>query len=129
MDSTDYGFVIDDNYYMVRCPSCQRENYTMAVASGICCWCGEDGRSDYQAKMDERRDAEDNPRLDKAVVKFNGGQGAILCSTCKVILYSPLTGPQWQQIHSTKGLPPKYCATCTARQELAASLSQNDHEQ
>ena len=99
----------DGRYYMVRCTSCQRENYTMAVSSGRCCWCGEDGRTDLQVKMDERRDAEDNPRPDKAVVKFNGGQGAILCTTCNTMLCSPLTGPQWQQIHSRKGMPPQYC--------------------
>lgn len=116
-------------YYMVHCPSCQRENYTLAVSSGICLWCTFDGRSDCQAKMDERQQAEDNPRSNMAVVKFNGGNGAILCSTCSTVLHSPLTGPQWRQIHSHNGLPPQYCASCQAGQALAATLSQNDHEQ
>jgi hypothetical protein len=25
-----------------RCPECERENYAMSVASGVCCWCGYD---------------------------------------------------------------------------------------
>lgn len=40
----DYGRgnFLDDNgkLYLVRCPSCERENYSMAVSSGSCCWCG-----------------------------------------------------------------------------------------
>lgn len=32
--------------YLVRCFSCNRENYAPAVASGVCAWCGwEEGRS------------------------------------------------------------------------------------
>lgn len=26
--------------FLVRCPSCKRENYAMMVASGQCGWCG-----------------------------------------------------------------------------------------
>lgn len=26
--------------YLVRCPACGRENYTPAVADGVCAWCG-----------------------------------------------------------------------------------------
>lgn len=45
MDSTGYGFVEDDNYYLERCPECKLENYTMAVASGQCAWCNFDGNA------------------------------------------------------------------------------------
>lgn len=45
------------------------------------------------------------------------------------MVHSPLTGPQWRQIHSHNGLPPQYCASCQAGQARAATLSQNDHEQ
>lgn len=27
--------------YMNRCPRCERENYALAVSSGVCSWCGE----------------------------------------------------------------------------------------
>lgn len=27
------------SYGLVRCPECQRENYAMAVSTGICSWC------------------------------------------------------------------------------------------
>ena len=36
----------DGRVFMVRCYKCDgergRENYAMAVASGICAWCGDD---------------------------------------------------------------------------------------
>lgn len=41
------GYVFTGNkgkLYLVRCPSCTRENWAMAVASGVCCWCS------YKAK-------------------------------------------------------------------------------
>ena len=47
------GFVEDDNYYMERCGACKRENYTLAVASGLCCWCGADGRTPSQKAKQE----------------------------------------------------------------------------
>ena len=28
------------NFFMVRCPKCEKENYALNVASGICTWCG-----------------------------------------------------------------------------------------
>lgn len=28
------------NLFLVRCPTCKRENYAPAVASGECAWCG-----------------------------------------------------------------------------------------
>lgn len=35
-----YGGVIMSKLYLVRCPKCDRENYSMAVSSGYCTWCG-----------------------------------------------------------------------------------------
>jgi len=35
------NFVTDDGrVFLVRCPECRLENYTPAVASGQCAWCG-----------------------------------------------------------------------------------------
>ena len=28
--------------YLQRCGSCRKENWAVAVASGVCCWCGWD---------------------------------------------------------------------------------------
>ena len=47
------GFVTDDNYYMLRCGKCKRENYSMAVPSGCCAWCGADGRTPSQKAKQE----------------------------------------------------------------------------
>ena len=33
-----------DEILLLRCPKCGRENYALAVADGMCCWCGFDGR-------------------------------------------------------------------------------------
>lgn len=30
----------DGTILVMRCPKCHRENYCMAVADGVCCWCG-----------------------------------------------------------------------------------------
>tara|TARA_R100001244_G_scaffold79787_1_gene62656 strand:+ start:382 stop:570 length:189 start_codon:yes stop_codon:yes gene_type:complete len=30
----------ETQYFLQRCPSCDRENYPMNVAVGICTWCG-----------------------------------------------------------------------------------------
>ena len=29
-------------FYLVRCPKCKRENWSGAVSSGVCAWCGFD---------------------------------------------------------------------------------------
>lgn len=34
-----------DDILLIRCPKCGRENYALAVADGVCCWCGFDGRT------------------------------------------------------------------------------------
>lgn len=33
-----------DTILLIRCPKCGRENYALAVAKGICGWCGFNGR-------------------------------------------------------------------------------------
>ena len=30
----------EGNAFLVRCPACNRENYTIAVSTGQCAWCG-----------------------------------------------------------------------------------------
>ena len=47
------GFVSHDEYYLVRCGACQRENYSMAVPSGMCQWCGAVGRTPSQKARQE----------------------------------------------------------------------------
>jgi ribosomal protein L37E len=37
--------------YMVRCPECKNENWAMAVATGICAWCGYDCNSKNNKKV------------------------------------------------------------------------------
>jgi hypothetical protein len=52
---------------------------------------------------------------ERAIIKFNGGLGAILCSKCRVIIK---TGKSYteEEIKYSKGeieyLPPQYCETC-----------------
>lgn len=35
----------DGRMHVQRCPSCRKENYAMAVASGFCSWCGFDANA------------------------------------------------------------------------------------
>lgn len=44
------NFEANGKTYLVRCPKCKRENYAMAVSSGICAWCGYDANEE---KKDE----------------------------------------------------------------------------
>lgn len=37
---------------LITCPKCGRENYAPQVASGICSWCGFDGRELLKKKED-----------------------------------------------------------------------------
>lgn len=54
-DSNEIRFIIDDeekgygyisksdkSIGLIRCPKCDRENYSPNVSSGICTWCGFD---------------------------------------------------------------------------------------
>jgi len=54
--------------------------------------------------------------MEKAIVKFNNGNLALLCSKCKVIIK---TGKDFtkEELDATLGgnkniLPPQYCETC-----------------
>lgn len=40
------NFKANGKTYLVRCPKCKKENYAMAVSSGVCCWCGYDANKD-----------------------------------------------------------------------------------
>jgi ribosomal protein L37E len=36
-----HGFYSSDGKpYLIRCPMCEHENHAMAVADGMCAWCG-----------------------------------------------------------------------------------------
>ena len=42
-EALDYGhgnFYENGKLYLVRCPKCEKENYSIAVAQGGCAWCG-----------------------------------------------------------------------------------------
>jgi ribosomal protein L37E len=36
------NFIHNGKVYLVRCPKCKRENWSGAVSSGVCAWCGFD---------------------------------------------------------------------------------------
>lgn len=36
------NFISNNRVFCVRCQICGKENYALAVANGICAWCGED---------------------------------------------------------------------------------------
>jgi hypothetical protein len=43
------GYVWQDEegrWYVERCPKCLLENYAMAVAAGVCAWCGWEAGKD-----------------------------------------------------------------------------------
>lgn len=40
------NFTANGKTYLVRCPKCERENYSPAVSSGICAWCGYNANGD-----------------------------------------------------------------------------------
>lgn len=35
----------DGTILLIRCPRCGRENWAVSVYSGICAWCGFDGKT------------------------------------------------------------------------------------
>lgn len=35
----------DGTILLIRCPKCEKENWAPQVVSGICAWCGFDGRT------------------------------------------------------------------------------------
>lgn len=41
----------DGKLYLVRCPECKLENYSLSVAAGVCAWCGwHEGRVEDDTK-------------------------------------------------------------------------------
>jgi ribosomal protein L37E len=40
----------DGKICMIRCLKCKRENYILAVSSGMCAWCGYDANESPMAK-------------------------------------------------------------------------------
>ena len=55
-----------------------------------------------------------NQSMEKAIFKFNNGNGALLCSKCRVIIK---TGKNFteEEIKAIKGkadMPPQYCKQC-----------------
>lgn len=49
-----YGFISSEGkIFLERCFQCGRENYAMAVASGICVWCGFDANEEEEVESDK----------------------------------------------------------------------------
>jgi ribosomal protein L37E len=42
------------NVYLVRCPECGRDNYTINIASGMCTWCGFDGNNEFDKEEESK---------------------------------------------------------------------------
>lgn len=53
--------------------------------------------------------------MSKAIIKFNSGNGAVLCSTCSVIIRAGLqmTKDDWSAARGEKNLPAQYCTKHT----------------
>jgi len=54
--------------------------------------------------------------MKKAIFKLNGGQGALLCSQCHVIITTGryFTDKQWLAAKGEIKLPPQFCDRCTS---------------
>lgn len=64
----------------------------------------------------------------EAIFKYNGGLGALLCSSCRVIMK---TGKDFtdEEIRAIKGhidMPPQYCSNCKTKQ--SQSVKYEGHE-
>ena len=44
----DKNFIANGKTYLVRCPKCGKENYAMAVSSGVCAFCGYDANKEAE---------------------------------------------------------------------------------
>ena len=40
--------------HLIRCPKCNRENYLPAVATGVCVWCGFNGKELLKEKEETK---------------------------------------------------------------------------
>lgn len=60
--------------------------------------------------MTDKERGEKERTQQMAIIKFNGGKGAILCSTCKKIIktFSTLSKEELELMEQG-GLPPQYC--------------------
>jgi hypothetical protein len=58
--------------------------------------------------------------MDKAIVKFNGGNLALLCSGCSVIIKTGVdfTLEEREFALNDKHLPPQYCEKCVTSHTL-----------
>lgn len=66
--------------------------------------------------------------MDKAIFKYNGAIGALLCSSCRVIIK---TGKDFtdEEIRAIKGIiemPQQYCSKCKTKQ--SQSVKHEGHE-
>jgi hypothetical protein len=61
--------------------------------------------------------------MKKAIFKLNGGNGALLCSQCHVIIKtgSSFTDKEWAAVKGIVKLPPQFCEKCQ-RQHLYTKL-------
>jgi ssDNA-binding Zn-finger/Zn-ribbon topoisomerase 1 len=42
----------ENGVFLVRCTQCNKENYALAVASGICAWCGVDANRENEQEKE-----------------------------------------------------------------------------
>ena len=40
--------------YLVKCPICKTENYSINIRLGICTWCGLDGYKHYELERPDK---------------------------------------------------------------------------
>jgi NAD-dependent SIR2 family protein deacetylase len=64
----------------------------------------------------------------KAIFKFNGGLGALLCSRCFVIIKTgnEFTEDEIMGIKGKKHIPPQHCQEC--RKRLLSEIMKEDDE-
>lgn len=57
--------------------------------------------------------------MNKAIFKFNGGIGAVLCSKCNVVIRSggSMTEEDWEGVRGEITTPPQYCQECLLNDE------------
>ena len=49
VEDRGYAFKTESGkWYLVRCPKCNKENWSMAVSSGTCAWCNFDMNKDQE---------------------------------------------------------------------------------
>ena len=55
--------------------------------------------------------------MKKAIFKFNGGLGALLCSECRVIIKTGVdfTEDEWMGLRGEKHIEPQYCDKCVIK--------------